>query len=327
MLAFIVWHKTVYAVGNGKRNRKQWREPKKVIVKQTPEQQATLSRLKASKWDSDSKDYTIYRINVPNETGRRSPSRFTLETIDNDCSSVGLSGPFFGQGKIGWQGIGSGTEKSVSSKIRRQEAETYLRGKLDILAQVRVLAGFDSQTEAYTIPDVPQELRDKWTFAQSSEIDRWNDYLAWKDESGNTVPGESQAKLGIGNTDMYTPIPTVYNSAAIAQSSKSQNEAFICGSEFTEKFGNLDKLPGLRSLDGKMNKPTPIVIPGRPMMQSEVDSLEQARDDVSLKSLGNAGSTDLATFKANYLAIMRAKRHNQQLRSTDCDILRGKDVS
>lgn len=332
MLAFIVWHKTVYAVGEsatyskktGKkfRQRKQWREPRKVHVQQTPDQQATLSRLKASKWDSDSKDYTIYRINVPNEAGKRSPARLALETIDNDCSRVGLSGPFFGQGQIGWQGLGSGAEKNVSAKLRRQQAETYLQGKLDLLAQIRVLAGFDSQTEAFTIPDLPIDVRERWTACQTSEIARWNEYLAL---SPNKKVSQRGKKEILGMKRGKAPI--AYNAATEIESTTSQQEAFIRGSEFTQIFGDTDKINGLRGPDGKMNKPTPIVIPGRPMMQSEVDSLEQARDDVSTKSLGKAGVTDLVTFKANYLATMRAKRHNQQLRSTDCDILRGKDVS
>lgn len=330
MLAFIVWHKTVYSVGasacyskkTGKklRQRKRWREPRKVLVQQSPEQQAYLSRIEARKWDSESKDYTIYRINVPNETGKRSPTRLALETIDNDCARLGLSGPFFGEGRIGWQGMGDGPEKNVASKLRRQAAQEYLQGKLDLLAQIRVLAGFDSQTEAFTIPDLPVNMRDRWTACLTSELDRWNEYLAL---STKKVSQRGKKEI-LGMKRGKAPI--AYNAATEIESTTSQQEGFIRGSEFTQIFGDTDKLNGLRGPDGKINKPTPLVIPGRPMMQSEVDSLEQARDDVSISSLARAGSTDLATFKANYLTIMRAKRSNQQLRSTDCDILASKDA-
>lgn len=195
MFVFVVWHKVEYALP--KRNRIRCREPRKVQVAQTRRQQATLSQLGAKKWDCLDCDYTIYRVNAGH-----APLDSLLASINYACAACGLSGPFYGDGQIAWQGMGGGAYVNNSSKIIRQTAEKFLAARLDLLAQIRILAGYQSQTEAYTVTSIPDEMKERWTALLTPEIDRWMEYLA-------SIGGEA------------------YNSAVLLLSGKEAKEAFL----------------------------------------------------------------------------------------------------
>lgn len=240
MFVFVVWTRVEYALP--KRGRVRSREPKRRAVAQTKQQQNCLSQLGAAKWDNESSDHVIYRVNLGHK-----PADSLLASIRESCEVCGLSGPFFGDGKIGWLGMGGGPEKRVNAKIARQIAERYIRDELDLLAQIRIIAGHDSQDEAFsTLLDAPAEMRERWTFCQTQEIDRWVEYLASKG---------GQA----------------YHRAAALLATRSQHEAFIHGSEYTPNFGE---------------KPIPVVQPirehGRMMIQSELDSVKACVKDASV---------------------------------------------
>lgn len=249
MYVFVVWTRVEYSLP--KRGRVRSREPKRREVVQTKRQRQTLMDLGAAKWDAENRDYVIYRISVGKD-----PSDSVLSGIREACETVGLSGPFWGEGQIGWLGTGGGPEKHVNAKIARQVAEKFIREKCDILMQIRNIAGFDCFTQIETLPDVSQEMRERWSYLGTSELDCWMEYLARKG-------GEN------------------YNKASALVSNDSQKEAFFGDTENPLHF--LFKDIPRNKKTGKLEfNVTPFRETGRMMLQSELDSIQACVADASL---------------------------------------------
>jgi hypothetical protein len=317
MFVYIVWTKTKYLIP--KRSRRfRHLEHKKTLVPQTKHQQKTLLQLQARKWDSECNDYVIYRVNVDDTSKLAS-----IESACEACGLLALTGEYAGKpvyknAQIAWQGMGGGPEKLVNAAIARKEASEYLQAKLDLLAQIRIAAGFDSQFEAYNIPGIPEEMKEKWTALLTPEVERWKEYLAWKETNEQyKLPFETISQLGLrlvetGSRIMRKKVNrSAYHAMTGILSTKEAKEAFV-GESFPVVLDEINERKKQARENGARE------FGGRAMMQCEVESYRQAIDDTR-KEIRTY--TTLEAFKESYLANERSKRRNRKTRSPEFDCL------